>query len=76
MSIAEQDVDDETEQHDSIAIGARGLELPEALLKTGAEVKASKKGLKQDQSGERGELLVFEDGVEGEPWLYVEPVFC
>jgi len=60
VSVAEQDVDDEAEHHDGIAIGARRLELPEALLQAGAEVKASKKSLEQDQPRAGGELLVFE----------------
>jgi hypothetical protein len=60
MSIAEQDMNDEAEHHKGKAVGPGGLKLSEALLEAVAEVKAIKKCLKQDQSGEGCELLIFE----------------
>src|SRR5829696_4084897 len=50
----------EAEHHGGIAIGPRGPDLVEALLETGTQVEASEEGLKQDQAGEGGELLIFE----------------
>jgi hypothetical protein len=60
VSIAEQEMNDEAEHHNGIAVGPGGLELSEALLEAVPEVKAIKKSLEQDQSGEGGELLIFE----------------
>jgi len=60
VSIAEQDMNDEAEHHNGIAVGPRGLELSEALLEAVVEIKSIKKSLKQDQSGEGCELLIFE----------------
>jgi hypothetical protein len=60
VSVAEQDMHDEAEHHNGIAVGSGGLELSEALLEATAEVKAIKKSLEQDQSGEGCELLIFE----------------
>ena len=60
VPVAEQDMDDEAEDYDGVAIGVGGLEVAEALLEAGRELEASKEGLKQDQTGEGGELLVLE----------------
>ena len=60
VSIAEQDMNNEAEHHNGIAVGPGGLELSEALLEAFAEVKAIKKSLEQDQPREGGELLIFE----------------
>ena len=60
VSIAEQEMNDEAEHYNGIAVGPGGLELSEALLEAVTEVKAIKKSLEQDQSGEGCELLIFE----------------
>lgn len=60
VSIPEQDMNEEAEHHNGIAVGSRGSELSEALLEAVSEVKAIKKSLEQDQSGEGCELLIFE----------------
>ena len=60
MSVAEKDMNHETEQHGGIAIGARALELAEALTELGREIETNEEGLKQDQAGEGGQLLVLE----------------
>jgi len=60
MAVAEQDVNHEAENHQGIAIGVGRLELAETLLEAGRESEPSEEGLKQDQAGEGGQLLVFE----------------
>jgi hypothetical protein len=60
VSVAEQDMYHEAENHDGVTIGVGGLEVAEALLEAGREIEPSKEGLKQDQTGEGGELLILE----------------
>ena len=60
MSIAEQNVNHKAENHRGVAIGAGARELAEALAEAGKKIETSKEGLKQDQTGEGGQLLVLE----------------
>ena len=60
MSVAEQNVNHEAEDHRGIAIGAGARELAEALAEAGKKIETSEEGLKQDQTGEGGQLLVLE----------------
>jgi hypothetical protein len=60
MAVAEQNVNHESEDHQGKAIGAGRRELAETLLEAGQEIESRKEGLKQNQTGEGSQLLVFE----------------
>lgn len=60
MSVTEQDVNHEAENHRGIAISAGARKLAETLAEAGKKIETSKESLKQDQPGERGQLLVLE----------------